>query len=116
MGNVAYPAYSIIASITQGVQTVITFTEDHNFTLGEIVSFRIDKANGMRELNNVQARVIDLDNISITVDIDSNFFNSYIFSEDVAILPIAVPVGSGVIPNDPLNTVNLLDAFDMRRS
>jgi hypothetical protein len=114
MGNVGYPAYSIISNITQGVQTVITFTEDHDFTLGEIVSFRIDKLNGMRELNNVQSRVIDMDDISITIDFNSNNFTAFVYNIDVANVPMAVPSASGVIPNDPLNTVNLLDAFDMR--
>lgn len=114
MSYYVYPAYAVIQDITQGVQTVITFTENHDFTPGEIVSFRIDKQNGMIELNNKQAVVVANDSTTITVNINSTFFTPFVFNEYVANLAVAVPSASGIIPNDPLNTVSLIDAFDVR--
>lgn len=108
------PQFSLIASISQGQQTTVTFTDDCDFSDGEIVSFRVSKEYGMRELNNVQTRVIEHTSDSITVDIDSNNFTPFVFvSENEAVFPaMVVPAGSGIIPNQRTATINLEDAFD----
>lgn len=111
-----YPRFSYIDAITRGVTTTIEFTDDHDFTDGELVSFRVDRANGTRELNDVTTRVISHTDTTITVDIDSNNFTPFIADLDVQSPPMAVPAGSSVIPGDnPLVSVNLYDSFDNRR-
>lgn len=111
-----YPRYSYIDAITRGVTTTIEFTEDHDFTDGELVSFRVAQSNGTRELNERTARVISHTDTTITVDIDSANYTDFIADLDVKNPPMAVPAGSGVIPGDnPLNSINLADSFDNRR-
>lgn len=108
------PQYSLIESITQGVQTTVTFTADCDFTPGEIVSFRVSKQSGMYELNNIQARILAVTSDSITVGIDSRNFTEFEFiPENELVYPaMVVPAGSGLIPNSSPPTINLEDAFD----
>lgn len=114
MSSVFYPKLSYIASISQGVQTTVTFTDDCDFTPGEVISFRVSKQNGMYELNNVQSSVVSNDTNSIVVNIDSRNFNAFVFtpSYEGSHPAMVVPAGSGIIPNSiPLQT-SLIDAFD----
>jgi hypothetical protein len=114
MSSVFQPKFSLIESITQGQTTTVTFIDDCDFTDGEIVSFRVSKPSGMRELNNQQARVLSHTSDSITVAIDSTNYTPYILvSENELVFPaMVVPAGSGIIPNSNPPTINLQDAFD----
>jgi hypothetical protein len=106
------PAYAFISDITLGVQTTVTFTQNHDFTPGEIVSFRVTPVNGTRELNNMETTVQSITPTTITVDINSTFFTPFISNIYVQVPPVCVPSATGIIPGDPLNTTNLADAFD----
>lgn len=108
------PQYSVIQDIAQGQQTVVTFTEDSDFTNGEMISFRVSRASGMFELNNVQARVVSRTSDTITVDIDTSNFTPFVYlSENETQFPaLVVPSGSGKVPNAFVATINLEDAFD----
>lgn len=118
MANNFYPSISYISAITNSQNAVVTFTEDHEFTAGEIVSFRVEKQFGMSEINNVQTRILFVTDDSITTSIDTTFWTPFSLAnlnQPGTTPPICVPSGSGLIPNtQELPTVNLQDAFDNR--
>ena len=116
-GFAFYPAYSLISDITLGVQTTMTFTENHNFTPGEVVSFRVNQTNGTVELNNVETIVQSITSNTITFDVNSTFFTPFIANQMVQYPPMCVPAGTGLVPGyNPLNNTNLADAFDNLRA
>lgn len=108
------PQYSLIQSITPGVQTVVTFTAPCDFLIGQVVSFRVSPQSGTKELNNVESTVIGVTSSTITVNIDSRNFTPYIFlpeNEQVHVAMV-VPSSSGIIPGVYPAQTNLADAFD----
>ncbi|HEY3527477.1 MAG TPA: hypothetical protein VGK47_14875 [Nitrososphaeraceae archaeon] len=114
-----YPRYSEISAITNALNAVVTFTEDHDFTDGEIVGFRVTPAFGMFEINNRRGRVLSHTDTTITVDIDTKTWTSFDFSplnDPGTTPPVCVPSSSGIIPNMYVATMNLEDAFDNRRT
>lgn len=119
VSNVIYPGLAYINAITNAIEAVITFTENHNFSLGEIVGFRVGSAFGMREINQKYGRVLSLTSDTITVDIDSSSWTSFDYSvldDSGTSPPVCVPVGGGNIPDtNPVKT-NQIAAFDNRRS
>ena len=128
--NRMYPRQKFIANITQAAQAVVFFTESHDFTPGEIVSFRVSSDFGMDEINNKQLRVLSVTNSatvsSITLDYDSSGNTAFAFPTSAVaaagVSPaIAVPSSSGVVPLNGSATqpqqppgTNLLDTFDNR--
>ncbi len=108
------PKYFLIQSIEKGLNTVVTFTEDHDYSVGEYVSFRCTNRirNGMVEINNKRGKVLEMTADTITVDIDSSNFTPFIFDLEVAQPPLACPAGSGVKPGEYTPTVILEDCFD----
>lgn len=114
MSSVFQPKFSLIEDITLGQTTVVTFTEDCDFTDGEIVSFRVSAESGTKELNNQQALVLSHTDDTITVEIDSSNYTTFVFvDENELVFPaMVVPMGSGIIPGSNPATVNLEDAFD----
>jgi hypothetical protein len=68
----------------------------------------------MRELNNQKATVLSHTGNSITVGIDSTNYTPFVFEpENILVFPaMAVPAGSGIIPNSNPPTINLQDSFD----
>lgn len=110
-----YPALSYITWITKEKNAVVTFSEDHDFTDGEFISFRVDRSAGMFEINNRRGRVLSHTDSTVTVDIDTTTWNEFIDNDPVIESPpVAVPAGSGVVPDQYVATMNLLDAFDDR--
>lgn len=112
-----YPRYSFIESITNALQAVVTFTEDHDFTPGEIVSFRVGRAFGMDEINNKRAKVLYTTDDTITVDIDTSTWTPFSVAnldEPGTSPPVCVPSSSSVIPFEENPRVNIEDAFDNR--
>jgi hypothetical protein len=106
------PNLQYIASIAQAPQGLVTFTENHNFTLGEWISFRVPTPNGMIQLNNQKALIIALTPNTVTINVDTTFFFPFIFVSNEQIACVAVPAGSGIPPGTA--TVTLEDAFDNR--
>ena len=104
------PNLQYIENITQAQQAIVTFTTNTNFTIGEWISFRIPPSNGMIQLNNNQALIIEINGSEITIDIDTLNFYPFISYSDPQFPCIAVPAGSGIPPGTA--TVNLEDAFD----
>lgn len=117
--NEFYPKKAYINAITTAQNAVATFTEDHDFTVGEIVSFRVGSQFGMFQINNKYGVVIATTSDTITVDIDTSTWDAFDYSalnDPGTSPPIAIPGGSTKIPHSNPPEVNLLDAFDNRRS
>ena len=128
--NRMYPRWKYIANITKAAQAVVYFTAMNDFTPGEIVSFRVPSSFGMKEINNLQARVLSVTNSatvsSITLDLNSSGFSTFAFptsalASSSAGPAVVVPSSSGVVPFNGSATIpqsppgtNLLDAFDDR--
>jgi len=116
--NQFYPSKVQISSITNDIQADVTFTEDHDFTPGEIVSFRVGRAFGMDEINNKRAKVLSHTNDTITIDIDTSTWTAFTLANlDTAGTspPMCLPSSSSVIPYQENPSVNIEDAFDNRR-
>lgn len=130
--NKMYPRRAYIANITQAAQAVVYFTATNDYSVGEIVSFRIPSAFGMTQLNNVQARVLAVTNSatvsSITLDLNTSGYTAFSFPTSAVakagVTPaICVPSSSGVVPISASNTnalqppgTNLIDSFDNRNT
>lgn len=113
--NQFYPRMRYISDITNAQQAVVTCTEDHDFTVGEIVSFRVSPQNGMDQINNRQSKVISITSDTVTVDVETLLFDEFIPGLDVKIPPVIVPSASGILSDLYTPTVTLEDAFDNRR-
>lgn len=115
MANNFYPSIAYIQAITNAVNAVVTFTADHEFTPGEIVSFRVGPLFGMNEINNVQTRVLLTTNNTITIELDTTTWTPFSLSnlnQPGTSPPICVPSASGVVPFQETPLMNLVDAFD----
>jgi hypothetical protein len=109
-GSDFIPNLQYITNITQTSPAVVTFLDDHNFTIAEWISFRIPPANGMIQLNNQKAQIISLTPTTVTIAVDTLNFYPFIYAQDPQIPCVAVPAGSGIIQGT--TTVTLEDAFD----
>lgn len=128
--NRMYPRRKNIAMITKATQAVVYFTEQNDFTPGEMVSFRVSSDFGMDEINNKTARVLSVTNSatvsSITLDLDTSGYTTFAFPTSAiaaaGVSPaMCVPASSGVVPYNGSATIpqqppgtNLLDSFDNR--
>jgi hypothetical protein len=104
------PNLQYIENITQASPAVVTFEEDHNFTVAEWISFRVPPSNGMIQLNNQKAQIISITPTTVTIAVDTTNFYPFISMEDPQVPCVAVPAGSGIIQGT--TTVTLEDAFD----
>ena len=115
-----YPRYAQISAITKATNAVVTFTVDHNFTNGEIVSFRVTKDFGMYEINNQRGLVLAHNDTTITVDIDTSTWTTFttaMLNGPGTTPPVCVPSSSGIVPNqEAIPQTNLEDSFDNRRT
>lgn len=116
--NVFYPQIAYINAITNAQKAVISFTDDHDFTIGEIVGFRVRPPFGMFQINNINGKVLSLTSTSITVDVDTTTWDAFDYSQlntAGSTPPTCVPCCSGKIPNSNPVTINQADTFDNRR-
>ncbi len=111
------PRYRFITAITNSQHAQITFSADHDYSDGEIVSFRVSQPYGMVEMNNLQSKILSHTNDIIVVDIDSSFWTPFIYPvAGKNTPPVCVPSASGIIPGSNPATVNLEDCFDNVRT
>ena len=102
-----------ISGITLGLQTVVTFTTTHAFSVGEVVSFRVSNQYGTVELNNQQPTVSAISTYTITVPIDSRFYTPFIANPtNPQALAMVVPSASGILPGASPPQTNIFDVFD----
>lgn len=109
-----YPHYGIITDISNELNAVLTFTVDHDFTIGEIISIRCSPPYGMVEINNRQSKIISITNDTVTTEIDSTNFTPFVYPAvgEVQVLAMAVPSSSGIVPDSAIPMTNIQDAFD----
>lgn len=108
------PPLRFIISISLSPQCVVTFSEEHFFKIGEIITIKSSKPYGMTEINNLSSRIIDLSSDTVTLEIDTSNFTAFVYPPVgvVQIVAVAVPSGSGIIPLEYTPTVTLQDVFD----
>ena len=132
--NRMYPRRRYIANITRAAQATVFFTEQHDFTPGERVAFRLTSAFGMSQISNVEARVLSVTNSatvsSIVIDLDTSGFTAFTFPTSAntvlgnsSVPAVCLPPASSVVPFNGSATVaqqppgtNLLDSFDDRNT
>ena len=116
--NVFYPLLAYISEISNAIEAVVIFTAAHDFTPGEIISFRVGKPFGMFEINNKRGKVLLISSLSVTVDIDTSTWNIFSLSnlnQPGTTPPCCVPSSSGVPPIQDIPATNIQDCFDNRR-
>lgn len=121
-----YPRWRWIIGISQAAQAVIQFSVNHNFTVGEKVSFRIppdDVPSGfasMSEINNKTMSVLSVTANTITVDLDTSGYTAFAFPTSAEAIAgigsaqVCLPAGAGpqAGANPPIVPLNA--AFDNR--
>jgi hypothetical protein len=108
--NIFVPRYRYISGITNEQYAVVTFTDTHDFVLNEIISFRVTKPYGMFEINNKQAKVLEIGDFTVTIDIDTSNFNTFIYPvSGQNTPPSCVPVASGINKDNPYFVFTILD-------
>ncbi len=110
--SVFTPSLVYITDITRSQNAVVTFSTSHSFVDGEIISFRVSKASGMWQINNLQAKVLSHSSGAVIVDLDTSSFDPFIEVSNIQYPALAVPSASGIIPGQYVATVTLEDAFD----
>lgn len=105
--------------ITQAAQAVVSFSEAHDFTVGEQVSFRVPSEYGMVEINNKKGIVQSVGTYTITVDIDSSGFTAFALPTSAVALTgvspaMVVPSAAGPTPGANPPGVSVNAAFDNR--
>lgn len=122
------------AGITQATQAVISTSVNHDFSVGEKVTFRVSSAYGMDEINNVTATVLSVGNVTegavytaaltgpfnaLQIDLDTSGFTAFSFPTSAifaagATPAVIMPAGAGpqVGANPPI--VPTTAAFDNR--
>lgn len=85
-----YPQTRYITDISQASQAIVTFSVDHNYTVGQSVRFIVPTvtaaAFGMTELDGLEGAIVAIDQAdvngvtnTITVDIDTSGFTAFAF-------------------------------------
>lgn len=111
--NNTYPQFGYIIGISQALKGVITFSSNHDFTIGEIIGLRVAPEFGMIQLNNQEVKVIDLTTDTVTIDVNTLPYNAFIYAGTNVQRPcMAVPSSSGIVPNARPPQTNLKDAYD----
>ena len=110
-----YPRFSYISEITLGVETVLEFTENHDFTDGELIALRVSRPYGTWQLNQKTARVLEHTDTTVTLELNSQDLPAFIYPvSGKNTPPVAVPAGSSIVPDQYTPYVNLEDSFDNR--
>jgi hypothetical protein len=134
--NLFYPRKKSVLYVTQATQATVYFSEQNDFTPGEIVDFTIPTPYGMTQLSyltdsTTPARVLSVTNSatvsSIVINVNTTGFTPFVYPTSAAIITAinspatCYPAGSGIVPlngsaTTPLSPpgTNLLDAFDNR--
>lgn len=105
-----------ISNITNALNAVVTFTDDHDFVNNEIVSLRVSRPYGMVQINQKAGKVLSTTDDTVTLNIDSRNFTAFSIPGDLTKTtpPCCVPSSSGVDLDSYSPTMILEDAFDNR--
>lgn len=112
-----YPRFAYISAISKAKNSVVTFTEDHDFTEGELIAFRVGAPFGMFQINQKVGRILTTTSDTVTTNIDTSDWGTFSLTnlnEPNTTPPVCVPSASGVVPSTYFQKTNLKDAFDNR--
>lgn len=76
--TVFQPRQSLIASISQSVNAVVTTTADNALITGEIVRLVIPPGFGMQQANGLTSSIVVLNTTSFVTGIDTTMFDPYV--------------------------------------
>lgn len=114
MSSIFTPYLTNITAITKAQNAVVTVAETPPYSVGEILSFRVSEPYGMVELNNLSARVLEIDGNDVTLEIDTLGFTSFVYPPvGTVIYPaLLIPAGSGIVPDSPIPMTDMSSPFD----
>ena len=104
-----YPGYSqatvienlvwqAILTISNSNPMIVTTVQNHKYTAGIRVRFKIPSQFGMIQLNGVESQVISLTNNTLTVNVDSSNFTPFAYPSPLPQAytpPVVIPDASG---------------------
>lgn len=101
-----YPRARTISDITQASQAVIRMTVTHGFTVGQIVRILVSPEYGMREINNIAARItaVNAGANTITVNVNSSSFTPFAYPASASAVrvspPQIIPIGISALESE----------------
>ena len=89
------PSIETIESITSdGDNSIITTADEHSYVKGNTVGFLIPQSFGMRELNSLEANVLEVTDDTLTVDINTTQFTPFVVPATFSTPAMVIPIGS----------------------
>ena len=91
-----YPASRTIVNITQAASAVVTTSVQHNYVVGQSVSFRLsDSTFGMVQINGLSGSITAVTQFTFTVNIDTTAFTAFTWPAftNAVTFPQVLPVG-----------------------
>lgn len=75
------PGSLLITNITQAFPMVITYTDtpENSYIVGQLIKLFVPASYGMIQANGLTGQIIDLGLNTFTIDIDSSFFDAFVF-------------------------------------
>lgn len=72
------PSRFVISAITRGLTTIVTTTDDMNYSIGQTVRFLIPASCGTYQLNEMQGNVLSIPSTNqVEVDVNSKFMDAF---------------------------------------
>lgn len=96
-----------ISDITQSNPCIVTTSEDHNLTTGQVVRVHVPKTYGMVELNNLLCSITVVTDTSFSlqykqippgINVNSSEFTAFTVPSEPSFTAEILPVGSGPTP------------------
>lgn len=112
------PGAVFITGISAAASAVVTFSESHNYEVGDVVYFRVPSEFGMVEMDGLQGKVTAIAASTVTVDIDSSGFTAFAFpaSGSQGKFAIAGLAGKRGLYDDWFSSTRSLNDLDAFRS
>jgi len=73
------PRFLYITGISQASQAVVTVSTEHNYVVGELVTFNVPSSFGMSEITGLTGKIVAVTAYTMTVNIDSSNFTAFAF-------------------------------------
>lgn len=108
-GVIQIPSMLLITDISQGYPAIVTFTVpatgSNTYKAGQLVRLTVPKTWGMFQANGVTARIMSVGVSSMTLDLDTTYFDSFVDGSGTSETPASLaPAGSRNLTLD--NTTN----------
>jgi hypothetical protein len=73
------PQYLYITAITNSNPMVVSVTAIHTYVVNQLIHFSIPASFGMRQLDQMTGKIISINGLNITTNIDSTQFDIFAF-------------------------------------